>query len=582
MYHDKKTNETYFKWKSRWLCAVLLVLAAGSAWAAQPDASAPDMTAFLDNEVVDANEPQVDFSNGCLIKFINFQKDSTIRDGLRLLAALCKKNIVPSSQVEGPLTISRLYNVTFEQALDAVLGHGFKYEQDGDFVRVYSTQEYKQIREDPERMIVKVITLYYVTAEETAKLIQPVLSEQAKITTSTPAQKEISAGAGGTGSGGGGDAMAINDMIVVFDYPENIAKAEAIIGEIDVRPKQILIEATIMAARLSEGMKFGIDWNLLSGVNVTGYPSSLPRTGTAWETFGFAENPAVARGLTVGFSASNVQAIITALEEVADTTLLANPKILAVNKQEGSVLIGKKIGYLSQTTQTQTSTTQQVEFLETGTRLVFRAYIGNDGYIRMDIYPKDSSGELRGVGNAQIPDEITTELRTNIIVKDGETIVIGGLFRDRIGTSRSQVPVLGSLPILGALFRGTSDTVEREEVIVMLTPRIIEEASQTDPEGRVGDVRRKRDAAKHTLQGIDRARMAEDAYARAAKHYLEGDVEKAIYNLKVALMMRPTYLEALRLRERIIAETDPEQFKRIDSVVLEEIDEQEAKDWVRR
>jgi len=136
------------------------------------------------------------------------------------------------------------------------------------------------------------------------------------------------------------------------------------------------------------------------------------------ETVGFARPPG-STGLTVGFSSGNVQAIITALERVTDTTLLANPKVLAVNKQEGIVYIGRKIGYESQTTQTQTSTTQSVEFLETGTRLAFRPFIGNDGYIRMDIYPKDSDGALK---QNNIPDETSTELRTNVVVKDGQTL----------------------------------------------------------------------------------------------------------------------------------------------------------------
>ena len=575
-------NETCITWKSRWLCVVLLAFAATCALAAEPEMTAPEPMAAPDNESFDPNEAQVDFSNGCLIKFIAFQKDSSIRDGLRLLAALCKKNIVPSSQVEGPLTISRLYNVTFEQALEAILGHGYKYEQEGDFVKVYTADELKKIREDPERMVYKVITLYYITAEEAAKLIEPVLSDAKKIQVTTPAQKDISSGSGGSLSGGGGgDNPAINDMMILFDYPENIEAAEAIIRQIDKRPKQVLIEATIMSARVTEEMQFGIDWNLLSGNLVTDFPAWLSGSGTPIETFGFSQDPASAKGLTVGFSCGNVQAIMTALEEVTDTTLLANPKILAVNKQEGSVLIGKKLGYLSQTTQTQTSTTQSVEFLETGTRLVFRPYIGDDGYIRMDIYPKDSSGELRGVGTSQIPDETTTELRTNVVVKDGETIVIGGLFRDSVITSRSQVPVLGNLPLVGTAFRGTSDKVQREEVIIMLTPHIIEEPSDTNPEDRADDVRRKRDASIKSLLKIDRARMAEDAYARASKYYLEGDIESAVYNLKMALMLRPTYLEALRLRERIIAETDPEAFKQIDSIVMEKLNEQEAENWQR-
>jgi len=587
MYDDKNSKTTRFKWKSRWLCAVLLVLIAGQAWAAEPDPFASALPATPVEEGVDVNEPQVDFSEeGVMIKFIAFQKESTIRDGLRLLAALCKKNIVPSAQVAGELTISRLYNVTFEQALDAVLGHGFKYQQDGDFVRVYSADEYKKIKEDPERMVYKVITLYYVTAEEAKTLVQPVLSESAKIETTSAAEDTISsASSGGSGGGslsstGGGDDLAINDMIVLFDYPENIEKAEAVVRQIDVRPRQVLVEATIMSALLTESMEFGVDWNLLDGVIVNSYPSFLPRTGTPIETAGFASSPGTG-GLTVGFSCSNVQAIVTALEQVTDTTVLANPKVLALNKQEGQVLIGRNLGYRSSTTISEggVATEGEVKFLQTGTQLIFRPYIGDNGYIRLQIYPKDSTAELNDDG---VPDETTTELSTNIIVKDGETVVIGGLFRDVVVTARDQVPLLGNLPLVGSLFRGTTDSSQREEVIIMLTPHIIEEPSETNAEDRVDDIRLKRDAAKKAMQAIDRTRLADDAYARAAKYYLEGNIEKAVYNLKIALMMRPTYLEALRLRERIVAETDPEEYKRIDSIVMEDVDGQEAENWVRR
>jgi Flp pilus assembly secretin CpaC len=197
----------------------------------------------------------------------------------------------------------------------------------------------------------------------------------------------------------------------------------------------------------------------------------------------------------------------------------------------------------------------------------------------MDIYPKDSDGTLQQNG---IPIETTTELRTNVVVKDGQTVVIGGLFRDSVTTSKSQVPLLGNLPLIGVAFRGTKDTVKREEVIIILTPHIIDEPAEVRGEERAGDIRRKREAAKDNLQSLDSAKLAEDAYARAARHYLEGDIQKAVFNVKLALLMRPTYLEALRLRERIVAETDPEQFRRLDSVVVEEVDAQQAEKWHRR
>ena len=572
MQYDKNIMGSSVARPALWLCVVaLLVCASTRAIGAESEPAMGDI-------VIDPNQARVE---GNIIKFIAFQKDSDVRDGLRLLAKLCKINIVPSASVTGPLSCPELRDVTFDQALGAMLGDRFVSVQEGNLIHIRTKEEDKKIREDPDRMEHRVITLYYITAEEASKLIRPVLSAAAQITTTTAADDELSSGGSSTSlsGGGGGDKIAINDMIVLYDYPENIMKAEAVIKEIDIRPKQVLIEAAIMSARLTEGMELGVDWNLLSGVYVTDFPANLiGGRGTPIETFGFAQNADSATGLTVGFSADNVQAIITALEEVTDTTLLANPKILAVNKQEGSVLIGKKIGYQDTSTVTQTSTTTSVSFLETGTRLVFRPYIADDGYIRMDIYPKDSDGTLK---SNDIPDETTTELRTNVIVKDGETVVIGGLFRDVITTSREQVPLLGNLPLIGAAFRGTTDSSSREEVIILLTPHIIEEPSEVGGADRADDIRMKVEGAKKNLQAIDRARIAEDAYARAAKYYLEGDIDSAVYNVKVALMMRPTYLEARRLQERIIAETDPEELKRIDSIVKQAIDQQEAKNWQR-
>lgn len=571
MNQERHMKGTHNRSSTRWLCAALLVASMTGTLLAEPN-DVGDIVA--NGQVVDPNMGQVD-ATGTKITFVAFKKDSTVRDGLRLLAALCKKNIVPAAGVDGSLTVSRLYDVTFEEALDAILGYGFKYKQEGSFIRVYTADQYKKIQEDPDRMVHKVITLYYLTAEEAKKLVEPVLSgtSLAKVSTSSEAEINVSESETGVGTGeGGGNDPANHDMIVIYDYPENIERAEAVVREADVRPKQVLIEATIMSARLDEGMEFGIDWNLLTGTPITGYPATITGFGTKAETAGFAGTPG-GQGLTIGFSADNVQAIITALETVTDTTLLANPKILAVNKQEGVVYIGKKIGYISGSITTQTSTSESVEFLETGTRLAFRPYIGNDGFIRMDIYPKDSTGDLQ---ENDIPYEQTTELRTNVVVKDGETVIIGGLFRDLVTTTKQQVPVLGSLPLVGVLFRGTHDSVERQEVFIVLTPHIIDTPEEACGNEALEETRRAYDSALDNLQVLDEVRLAEDAYARAARAYLEGDVEKAMFNLKVSLQMRPTYLDALRLRERIIAETDPEEFRRLDTITTREVEKMQA------
>ena len=513
---------------------------------------------------------------------IAFKKDMRIQDAIQFLAARYQKNIVPSSKVDGMVTVTNLYDVTFEQALNAILGHTFKYEQEGDFIKVYTADEFKKIKEDKERMITKVFTLYYISAAEALKLIAPVLSGAGTIQGSSPPEKVMPTGESIGAGSGGGDNMALNDTIVVLDYPENITKAAKLLKELDTRPRQVLIEATILSATLNEETALGIDWNTLNGVTIGTIANIGQGIADGVATSGFAQGLQTTNftgGLSAGVTSDHVAVLIRALEEVTDVTVLANPKILAVNKQLGQVYIGKKWGYYSQTTTSAGEfATAQVSFLETGTKLSFRPYIGNDGYIRMDIHPKDSDGGAP----SGLPWETSTEVATNIMVKDGQTIVIGGLFRDKVETTRNQVPLLGNLPIVGAAFRSTVDKVKREEVIVMLTPHIIEESAQTEGQARADDIRRKRFGAKDELQSISRAKMAEDLYEKSAKYYVEGDNESAMTEISAALTLRPSYIEAIRLKERIIGQTAPEEAEKLERVILENIDREEAPNWMRK
>jgi type IV pilus assembly protein PilQ len=466
--------------------------------------------------------------------------------------------------VDGELAFTTLRDVTFEEAMDAVLGGQFEYEQKGNLIEVFPTG-------DVSRMKYGVFALHYISAAEAEKLIMPVLSDNGRVGVTSPAETGVPIGESISAVTAGGDTMSLRDTIVVYDYAENIRRAEGVITAIDVKPKQVLIEATIMAASLTEDTDFGIDWNTLDGVAVT-----KAGPGGAM-TDGLAGGIAGVTGLTVGITQDHFKVFIRALESVTDITVLANPKILAVNKQLGQVYIGDKVGYDSQTTQSDGgTTTSKVDFLDTGTKLSFRPYISVDGYIRMDIHTKDSVETARGVIS-----ESSTEVISNIMVKDGETIVIGGLLRNNVTTIRSQVPLLGDLPLVGAAFRSTKDSNVRQEIIVMLTPHIIDKGIETNSDERAEDISRKTFGAKEGLQWIDRARLAEDRYAKASRYYLEGDTESALRELKTVLVLRPTYLEAIRLKERIITETDPEQAAMMERNVLADIEKEATEKWLK-
>jgi hypothetical protein len=118
--------------------------------------------------------------------------------------------------------------------------------------------------------------------------------------------------------------------------------------------------------------------------------------------------------------------------------------------------------------------------------------------------------------------------------------------------------------------------------MVLLTPHILEKPGEAAGHARAEDVNRKRFGAKQELQWINRTRVAEDRYAKAARHYLDGDTEAALRELNSVLQIYPSYLEAMRLRERILAEADPAARANMERIILKDIERQEANNWRRR
>lgn len=542
-----------------------------------------------------------DLGNGA-IQSISFKKDMSIRDALRFLALKYQRNIVPTQKVNGMITVTNLYNVTFEEALRAILGTN-KYELQDNFIMVYTGEEYEQVMSDKRRMESKVFTLSYLTAGEAEKLVTALLNTGGSVAKSSPAATGVPTGESISSDTAGGDNLAFQDTIIVRDYPETIAEVEKLLAELDVRPQQVLVEATILSANLTEGMQFGIDLNLAAGVAIDGSAATQDYVDTGnvdrgteavhpvsqvagWdadgspiEVSGFAAVGGT--GVRIGVSAGDISAFITALEQITDITVLANPKIMAINKQLGQVYIGTKLGYREGDVETAAGGTQQgsVKFLDTGTKLSFRPYIGNDGYIRMDIHPKDSSGSLNVQG---VPNETSAELATNVMVKDGQTVVIGGLFRDVISATKSQVPLLGDIPLIGELFKSQTDSTQRQEVIVLLTPHIIDQPDETMPDQRLADIARKRSGAGKNIHWLGVARLAEDSYAKAVSLYSEGNNDAALAELNWTLNLRPSYLEAIRLRERIINEAGSDSQETISRIMLEAIEAEDSLRWTRR
>lgn len=509
--------------------------------------------------------------------------NQSINDTLRQLAFQSQRNIVATPNVDGNVTFD-LYDVTLEQALNAMMiATGLTYiEQDG-FIYVMTREEKDEIIKSNIPIETRVFELAFLTASDAQNLVQPALSDIAKVTSTPPSSVGIAQSSDSTG----GDSHAADNLLVVTDYQPNLNRVAAIIEQMDIRPQQVLVEATILKATLTENDALGVNisvlfnqtfadlvtsganplpflqsstsdsFNLQDGANLGNATTTSGAPGGAFGTNLTGNFPSDVGAVSVGVLTDNVAAFIKAIESVRDVTVIANPKLLIVNKQRGEILIGRQEGYLT-TTVTETSATQTVEFLETGTRLLVRPFVGRNGVIRMEIHPEDSSSDLRVIGEVNptvVPNKDTTELTSNIMVRDGRTIVIGGLFRDSITLDRRQMPGVGDVPFVGDAFRSTADTVEREEVIILLTPHIVDfPAAEAVSEQAKDDVERYRIGARRGLQWWSRSRMADNYYHWAKRDYAAGNMDSAKYNIDMALTADPKFIDAIQLKEKMTGE----------------------------
>jgi len=494
-------------------------------------------------------------------------RDVPLPDALRLLSRESERNITVSEGVSARVSAD-LYQVTFEDALSALLTPGgYTWFQQGRFVYVCRQDEKEALSNARRPVELRLFELHFIAAAEVLPVVQELLSPQGKATsTVTPKVAGVALTADdfdqALQDGLGGKSRAVGELVLVRDYPEILDQVASVVARLDRRPRQVLIETVILRARLDESNALGVDFNALAGIdfrsiNATSVggtnltPGQVPprrfdKELGAFETDLSANIPE--GGFSFGLISNNVAAFLRALEEVVDLTIVANPKVLTVNEQLGRVIVGRQDGYLT-TTVTETAAVQNIEFIETGTQILFRPFIGDDGYIRLDIHPEDSSG---GLTPDNLPFKDTTEVTANVLVRDGHTLVIGGLFRDVTTSRNQQLPWLGNVPVLGLLLRGKVDEAIREEVIVLITPHIVD-GDDASAESRLllNEVERRRVLAHRGLMPWGRERLAQAHYRWALEHQRLGHRGRALWDLELALSLNPRFPEADRLREQL-------------------------------
>jgi type II secretory pathway component GspD/PulD (secretin) len=371
--------------------------------------------------------------------------DTEIRDALSALAMDQEINIATATEVSGKISV-HLYQVTLEKALHAItLAGGFSYHKHGDVYYVYKPKKAKDPQID--RLEMRIFQLKYADVDK----VQEVLG-------GLPGIRMLK-------------FHEPSKTIIIEDTPENINKVERIIAHWDAMPKQVMIEARILEITLTDEMELGVEWATILGdarVGTSSFSRAVLPTDQEVSPVPDAGSGLFFNILT-GSDSRQFAAAIDALQEKTNVNTLSTPKVLAIHGEPAKVQVGGQQGYSVATTNLGV-TTENIQFIDTGIVLEIVPYIDDDGNVLLNVKPSITSAQLE----EGIPVTRTAFVETWLVAESGETVLIGGLIQDNITRTRSEVPCLGDLPLLGLLFGSRGRSVDKVELVVLITPSVVD------------------------------------------------------------------------------------------------------------
>jgi len=434
---------------------------------------------------------------------LNFQ-DIEVRSVLQLIADFTGLNLVASDSVAGKITI-RLQNVPWDQALDIIMkSKGLDKRQIGNVIMIAPAEEIAA----REKLEIKNNQQVQQLAPLSTQYIQLSYAKAADVLTLITSGRN--GGSGGTNSNnseanqgsllsprGTVSIDARTNTLIIQDTAVSIDQVRDLVSRLDVPVKQVMIEARIVQATDTFSKELGVQWGLLShGVASTpnllvgGHETTLfdlrnPSIGTNGTTYSItrpdnlsvdlAATGAGASSIALGImSMSDIQLDLTlsALQGDGKGEVIATPKVLTLDKQKARVAAGQQIPYQQSTSSGATS----VAFVNAELSLEVTPSITPDGRVQMDLLVNaDSPGTAAPNGQLTIN---TNRIQTSVLVNDGQTLVLGGIFQNNVSSSTTKVPFLGDLPYLGRLFRHSIDSNTKQELLIFVTPRVLNDSTK--------------------------------------------------------------------------------------------------------
>ena len=426
---------------------------------------------------------------------LNFQ-NIEVRAVLQLIADFTGVNMVTSDAVSGNVTL-RLKNVPWDQALDIILKtKGLGKRETGNVMLIAPTADLaaqEKLELEAQKQVIELapigsetIQINYAKASELVPLLKTkgnsLLSERGNISFDERTNK-----------------------ILVQDTAKNIDAIISLIEELDVPVRQVLIDSRVVLVttnyRRSLGVQFGLSGTRRvthdgSGVGV-GFGGSQPEavfqagqadtllTGGGVNTSGLnVDLPANGAVGTIGLALARLpfgtllSLELSAAEAEGQTEVVSSPRVITSNQHKAKILTGREIPYVSQTV-TDGIRITTVQFKEVLLELEVTPQITPDDRVNLDLFVKkdspDLSEEIVLASDAGGPPIFRNEVKTRVLVDNGETVVLGGVYEQTKGNRINRVPFLGELPIIGALFRNTLDNDDKSELLIFVTPKIVKQ-----------------------------------------------------------------------------------------------------------
>jgi type II secretory pathway component GspD/PulD (secretin) len=395
-------------------------------------------------------------------------RDTELAEVMEMLSRAERINILLSGDVGGEVSFS-IYDVPLSEAIRSIANAaGYAVERrNGTYFIVNRDEAGDYAASDLTE--IRTIPVHYADPAQLQAMLNPYLSEYGQLT-----------------------VLADSRILMVEDTPEFVERIAALIKSIDRQPMQILIEARILEVTLNAEDSYGIDW------------ANFFETGDGTGEFGTQGLEGVgssrSKGLFFEIARSDISVELSALEQDGRIRTLSSPKLLALENQEASVIVGDRRGYSVTTTINQV-TTESIEFLESGVILRVTPHVDSEGRIMMDIHPEVSTGVVDASG---IPSQATTEVTTRLLVASGDTIFVGGLIKQTQTENRNGVPILGRIPGIGLLFSSREKTSINTETIVVITPRIVGQTPGAWSKKQESEVDRRGELLKQNAAEIEK------------------------------------------------------------------------------